>query len=71
MWRKVGIVRRDDDLVEAAGLIEGRWEDLGGNDAARQRKYYSITRKGRRELAHRAEEWRQFAGAVTACLGGV
>jgi DNA-binding PadR family transcriptional regulator len=38
----------------------------------RQRKYYSITRKGRAELARRAQEWRLFSQAVSACvLGGL
>jgi len=73
--------------LEAAGLISGHWEDAGGKapggrpvsgkdseagEAGRQRKYYSITRKGRAELARRAQEWRLFSQAVSACvLGGL
>jgi len=56
--------------LEAAGLIAGRWREAAGKDAARQRKYYAITRSGRRELAHRAQEWRLFNQAVNACLWG-
>jgi DNA-binding PadR family transcriptional regulator len=68
--------------LEGAGLISGHWEDAGGKagagrdaeagEAGRQRKYYSITRKGRAELARRAQEWRLFSQAVSACvLGGL
>ena len=42
----------------------------GGKEAGRQRKYYSLTHKGRRELARRAEEWRLFNQAGSACLWG-
>ena len=46
--------------------------DAEAEGAGRQRKYYSITRKGRAELARRAQEWRVFSQAVSACvLGGL
>lgn len=56
--------------LEGAGLIVSRWDVAGGKDAGRQRKYYSITPKGRRELEKRSEEWRLFSQAVNACLWG-
>ncbi len=36
----------------------------------RKRKYYSVTPKGRAELARRSEEWQAFTQAVNACLFG-
>ena len=57
--------------LEARGLVRGRWaEALAAEAAGRMRKYYSITHKGRAELARRSEEWRQFSLAVNACLLG-
>ena len=57
--------------LEADGLIESCWQDAPGKDeGARQRKYYSITRKGRQELSRRLSEWQDFNGAVNAVLRG-
>lgn len=46
----------------------------GGNAASksfgRRRKYYAITGKGRRELARRSAEWREFSTAVNLVLLG-
>ena len=58
--------------LEAEGLIAGRWADAPASEApGRKRKYYSITRRGRAELARRAEQWREFSSAVNALvLGG-
>ena len=57
--------------LEGRGFIRGRWAEAPAAEApGRQRKYYSITHKGRAELARRAEEWRQFSMAVNACLLG-
>jgi PadR family transcriptional regulator PadR len=60
--------------LQAEGLIGAKWVEApsvtpgAGND--RQRKYYSLTGRGRRELERRATEWRQFAEAVNALLMG-
>ena len=54
--------------LESAGLIAARWSDPS---AGRARKYYAITAKGARELAGRAEQWREFSTAVNAILLGV
>jgi DNA-binding PadR family transcriptional regulator len=57
--------------LEASGLVSSRWQDAPADQApGRQRKYYSITRKGRGELARRTTEWRQFSLAVNAMLLG-
>jgi PadR family transcriptional regulator, regulatory protein PadR len=76
-WRE-GTLYPTLHRLESAGLISGEWRDApkaqpakDSADAGRQRKYYSLTRKGRAELARRAEEWRLFSNAVSACvLGG-
>ena len=58
--------------LQAKRLISARWADAPADEApGRKRKYYSITRKGRAELARRTEEWRQFSFSVNALLLGV
>ena len=39
-------------------------------DSLRVRKYYSITKKGRKLLADKKEEWETFASAVNQVLKG-
>jgi len=53
--------------MEAERLIQSQWRAA---ETGKRRKYYAITRKGRRELAQRTEEWRQFAGAMNLLLMG-
>jgi PadR family transcriptional regulator PadR len=50
--------------LEAGGLVGSRWSSESG----RKRRVYSLTRTGRRELAHRRDEWHAFAGAVGAVI---
>ena len=50
--------------LEAAGLLDSRWS----SESARRRRVYSLTRRGRRELARRRDEWRAFTGAVGAVV---
>ena len=69
-WRE-GTLYPALHLLEARGLVRGAWADAPAQDApGRKRKYYSLTHKGKAELARRAEEWRQFSLAVNACLFG-
>ncbi len=69
-WRE-GTLYPTLHRLEAAGLVRSRWADAPGEKGAgRQRKYYSITRRGRAELARRTNEWRQFSLAVNAILLG-
>ena len=57
--------------LQAGGFISARWADAPADEApGRKRKYYSIARKGRTELARRREEWRQFDLAVNAIMLG-
>jgi transcriptional regulator len=50
--------------LERAGLLESAWSDAGG----RKRRVYKLTRRGRRQLEARKNEWRDFARAVEAVL---
>ena len=50
--------------LEAGGLLDSRWSA----EAGRRRRVYSLTRRGRRELTRRREEWQTFAGAVGAVV---
>jgi PadR family transcriptional regulator, regulatory protein PadR len=56
--------------LEAQGLIKSRWQEVPAGDGVRERKYYALTAAGRRELARRASEWREFSGAVNSVLRG-
>ena len=49
-----------------SGLVTSRWIH---EDAARPRRYYSITDSGREHLAAFREEWASFAASVDAVLG--
>ena len=50
--------------LEAAELVRSRWSSTSG----RRRRIYSLTARGRRELARQRGEWRAFAGAVEAVV---
>jgi PadR family transcriptional regulator, regulatory protein PadR len=47
--------------LEAKGLIEGVWRSA---ESGRQRKYYRLTSKGRRRLAHDTAQWQALARAL-------
>jgi PadR family transcriptional regulator PadR len=50
--------------LEARGLIEGRWE----HPERRSRRYYSITREGRREYRRLEREVRPFIESVARSI---
>jgi PadR family transcriptional regulator PadR len=50
--------------LESRGLIEGRWE----HPERRTRRYYSITREGRREYARLVEDVRPFLDSVRTSI---
>ncbi len=50
---------------EKAGLVVGRWQMLPGG---RQRRYYYITDKGRRALAEKMSQWRDFLIAMNLII---
>jgi len=55
--------------LEADGLVRGAWEaDTGGRRGARRRQY-SLSAKGRRQLAQGREEWVAFVRVIGGILG--
>ena len=47
--------------LEARGLIEGRWVEKASQ---RRRRYYKLTRTGRRTLASQRDVWDNFFAAL-------
>ena len=55
--------------LQSANLVSAKWSDTSHTKTpGHRRKYYHITQKGKRELARRTDEWREFSFAVNACL---
>jgi len=52
--------------MEDRGWIEGRWVEKPGT---RRRKFYALTREGRKILASQRRDWRAFVAAVTRVAG--
>ena len=52
--------------LEKRGLIAGRWQS---NEAGRDRRYYSLTPAGKKQLAPLREEWRGFFRALDQLAG--
>ena len=50
--------------LERAGLLASKWTKAAG----RRRRVYSLTSRGRVELARGRKEWKTFAGAVEAVV---
>ena len=47
--------------LEAQGLVRAEWRDAA---AARPRKYYALTAKGKKRLAHDTAQWRAVERAM-------
>ena len=47
--------------LEKTGLLQGKWQTLPNG---RQRRYYSITEKGRRVLVEQTAQWKDFFVAM-------
>jgi|SRR6187397_2949795 PadR family transcriptional regulator PadR len=47
--------------LERAGLIAGRWVE---KDGERRRRFYRLTPAGRRQLAARRKNWREFVAVI-------
>lgn len=43
--------------LEAAGCVTSRWDETSGRD----RKWYALTERGRKQLASNAREWLDYA----------
>ena len=52
--------------LEKRGWIEGRWVEKAGQ---RRRRYYRLTSEGRRVLAAKRKNWRQFVEAIARITG--
>lgn len=54
--------------LEKTGLLQGEWQTLPNG---RQRRYYSITDKGRRVLVEQTAQWKDFFAAMDLIFGPV
>jgi transcriptional regulator len=52
--------------LEKRGWLKGRWVERAGQ---RRRRYYRLTRAGRRVLASQQQGWQQFVEAVSRITG--
>ena len=51
--------------LQQQGWIRSEW---GTSEANRKARFYSITKTGRRQLAHETESWEKIAGVITRVL---
>ncbi|MFV0445567.1 MAG: helix-turn-helix transcriptional regulator [Planctomycetaceae bacterium] len=51
--------------LERQQLLAASWSEHEG----RRRKYYKLTAAGKKALAARRDEWREFSAAVNSVLG--
>ena len=51
--------------LEDRGFIEAEW---GTSENNRKARFYTLTRKGRKELVHEEGEWRRIASAIMRVL---
>lgn len=54
-------------VLESEAMIESYWEDT---ESARKRKYYCITKKGKKLLVDKKQEWLEYSNGVRKVLGG-
>jgi PadR family transcriptional regulator len=52
--------------LEERGWLEGRWVEKPGT---RRRRFYRLTREGRKVLAAQRDNWRDFVEAVARITG--
>lgn len=52
--------------MEERGFVEAEW---GISDNNRNARFYTLTRKGRKELTREENEWRRIASAISRILG--
>lgn len=53
--------------LEGKKYIISYWD----NSTSKKRKYYSITKEGKKQLSKQVEEWRKFFEGINQTLGGV
>ena len=54
--------------LEDRGWLEAEWK---ATETGREAKFYSLTRKGRKQLEDEVRNWKQTAAAVALILGTV
>jgi DNA-binding PadR family transcriptional regulator len=52
--------------LEREGLFQGKWERISNGQ---ERRYYYLTKMGRRVLNEKRDEWRGFSAAVNLVTG--
>lgn len=52
--------------LEEEGLISSYWDE----STEKRRKYYSITKKGQKQLKSKKQEWKIFSSKVNQIIGG-
>jgi len=53
--------------LEAQGLVEAEWRET---DSGRQRKYYSLTRDGKKRLERDLTQWEALVRGMGELVGG-
>ncbi len=53
--------------LEARKLVKGKWEQV---DSGRKRRYYSITSRGKAELAKQKEQLKELTAGLNLVFGG-
>lgn len=53
--------------LESQGMVEAYWES---SSAGRKRKYYHITKKGKKLLDKKKKEWEIYSKAINKLIGG-
>lgn len=53
--------------LEEKNYISSYWDETG----TKKRKYYSITKEGKKHLKEKKQEWETFSGGINQVLGGV
>jgi len=51
--------------LEERGFIDAEW---GASETNRKARFYTLTKKGRKELAREQGEWKRIAAAITRVL---
>lgn len=53
--------------LEEKGYITSYWDENG----IKKRKYYTIAKKGKKQLAEKKQEWKTYTYGVNQVIGGV
>jgi PadR family transcriptional regulator PadR len=53
--------------LEESNLITSYWDET----TSKKRKYYSITKEGKKILQEKQKEWRTFSNGINKVIGGV